>query len=69
MKSGAMSPTAYNNNYTIVGFAGVRIVNVKLTGNPKHVYIQPAFVTDDSAITGAGSGPSYFVYQPPRLSR
>src|SRR4029077_18354334 len=35
--------TGNGNNamYTIVGFVGVRIMKVKLTGNPKYVTIQP----------------------------
>jgi|GEM_PF-3356216 len=57
--------------FTVVGFAGIRIMSVQLTGamSKKAVIIQPAFVVDDSAVTTAGSGPSYFVYQPVRLTR
>lgn len=60
-----------NAEFTIVGFAGVRIMEVKLTGpmNAKRVIIQPAFVVDDSVITGPGSGTSYFVYKPVTLVR
>jgi len=60
-----------NAMYTIVGFGGVRVMNVDLTGamQKKHVTIQPAFVIDDSAIPSPGSGSSYFVYEPPRLVR
>ncbi|MBI3469117.1 MAG: hypothetical protein HY000_39435 [Planctomycetes bacterium] len=60
-----------NATFTIIGFAGIRVMNVKLTGsmNKKQVVIQPAFVVDDSAMTGPGSGSSYFVYQPVRLVR
>ena len=60
-----------NAMYTVVGFAGIRIVHVKLTGsqNSKQVIIQPAYVVDDAAISTTGTGPSYFVYQPVRLSR
>lgn len=60
-----------NAMYSITGFAGIRIMNVKLTGpmSKKEVIIQPAFVVDDSAMTGPGSGTSYFVYQPVGLSR
>ena len=69
------SVTGSGNNsvFTIVGFAGVRIMDVKLTGsmNSKQVIIQPAYVVDDAAITGPGSGPgpSYFVYTPVHLVR
>ena len=52
-------------------FAGIRILNVKLTGpmNKKEVIVQPAYVVDNAVITDAGSGPSYFVYQPVTLVR
>lgn len=58
-----------NAQFTIVGFAGIRILGVKLTGsmNSKYVIIQPALVVDDSAITDEADGSSYFVYQPVRL--
>jgi hypothetical protein len=44
---------------------------VKLTGSmsSKEVIIQPAYVVDDSAMTGPGSGSSYFVMKPVFLSR
>ncbi len=60
-----------NSMYTIVGFAGVRIMSVKLTGsmNSKHLIIQPAIVVDDSVLVGPASGSSYFVYQPVRIVR
>jgi len=60
-----------NATFTIVGFAGIRIMDVKLTGpmNGKRVIIQPAFMVDDSIITGPGSGSSYFVYKPVTLVR
>ncbi len=60
-----------NSMFRVIGFAGVRIMNVRLTGamRNKQVIIQPAFVVDDAALTEPGSGSSYFVYQPVRLSR
>jgi hypothetical protein len=60
-----------NTNYVIVGFAGIRIVNVKLTGsmNSKEVLIQPAFVIDEDMVAGYGPANSYFVYQPVRITR
>lgn len=60
-----------NAVYTIVGFAGIRIMHVKLTGamNKKEVIIQPSFVKVPEALTASGSGNSYFVYQPVRLAR
>ncbi|MBN2446333.1 MAG: hypothetical protein JXO22_06400 [Phycisphaerae bacterium] len=58
-----------NAEFVIVGFAGVRILDVRLTGpmNKKHVIIQPAIVVDGSAIAGGGN--SYYVYRPVALSR
>jgi len=44
-----------NATYTIVKFVGVKIVDVKLTGNPKYVMIQPAPYSDD-AVTPDYSG-------------
>jgi len=60
-----------NAVYTIVGFAGIRVMYVKLTGamHTKKLLIQPEFVTDDAAITDAGPGQSYFVLQPVLLTR
>jgi hypothetical protein len=57
--------------FTITGFAGIRIMEVKLTGavSKKRVIIQPALVVDDSAIAGPSTGSSYYVYQPVRLVR
>jgi hypothetical protein len=64
------SVTGNGNNamFTIVGFAGIRILDVKLTGSKssKRVIIQPAYVVDDAAMTGPTSGSTfgsrYFVY-------
>lgn len=60
-----------NATFTVVGFAGVRIMYVKLTGSmaSKQVIIQPALVVDDAALAGPATGNSYFVYQPVRLVR
>ncbi len=59
-----------NAMYTIVGFAGVRIVNVKLTGamKSKEVIIQPALAVDHAALPGE-PGQSSYVYQPVQLVR
>jgi hypothetical protein len=57
-----------NTDFTIVGFAGVRIVDYSLTGGNKYILIQPAMVVDDAAIPGA-AGSSHFVGQPVRLVR
>jgi hypothetical protein len=57
-------------SYTIVGFAGVRIVHVEATGGNKSIRIQPAYVVDSSAITGtAGASSSQYVYGPVRLTK
>jgi len=57
--------------FTVVGFVGIRVMEVKLTGSMtlKRVVIQPAIVMDDSALAGPATGSSYFVYQPVRLVR
>ncbi len=67
----SVSGPGNNANFTITGFAGIRVMNVKLTGkmSKKEVIIQPAFVVDDAAITAPGSGSSYFVYEPVRITR
>jgi Flp pilus assembly protein TadG len=60
-----------NSTFHVVGFAGIRITNVRLTGSmgSKEVVIQPGYVVDDAVITDEGSGPSYFVYKPVQLVR
>jgi Flp pilus assembly protein TadG len=55
--------------YHVVGFAGCRIVDYKLTGGSKYILIQPALVVDDSALDGGGPSSSYNVYQPVVLAR
>ena len=64
-----VSGNGNNAMYTIVGFAGVRIVNVKLTGNPKYVTIQPAGVIDASALIGNSPNQSKYLYSNVRLVR
>ncbi len=56
--------------YTIVGFAGVVITDVKLTGAmaDKYITVQPEYVIDETAL-GGGPQTSRFVYRPLRLSR
>lgn len=60
-----------NAMFRVIGFAGIRIMNVKLTGpmSKKNVITQPAYVVDDAVITETGSNLSYFVYEPVRLVR
>ncbi len=66
-----VSGNGNNSMFDIVGFGGIRVMAVKLTGSmaSKHVLVQPAFVTDAAAVTGPGSGSSYYVYTPIRLTR
>jgi hypothetical protein len=60
-----------NAVYTIVAFAGVRIMSVKLTGAPakKKVMIQPETVISKGGIYDGGELKSFFVYSPVWLVR
>jgi hypothetical protein len=60
-----------NAMYTIIGFVGVRIVDVKLTGkqNDKHVTVQPAIDIDDAGIFDSGPQYSFYIYSPVHMSR
>jgi len=61
-----------NATYTIVGFAGIRIMDVKLTGqmSSKRVTIQPANHVSQGAIPSSNGGTtSHFVYSPVWLVR
>jgi hypothetical protein len=60
-----------NAEFTIVGFAGIRILDYSLTGNNKHITVQPALVIDPTAIVVSSndSATSYFVGAPARLVR
>jgi Flp pilus assembly protein TadG len=51
--------------YTIVGWGGVRVMSVQMSGGDKRVVVQPASVVSKGAIEGSDS--SSFVYSPPRL--
>jgi hypothetical protein len=57
-----------NATYTIVGFAGITLVEAQLTGNSKHITIQPLAALDDTAAVNQTSGSSTFVYGPGSLS-
>ena len=67
--------TGNGNNamYTIVGFGGIRIMDVKLTGSmsSKKVTIQPSGVQIDGGIpyTGGSQSPTLFIYSPVVLVR
>jgi len=60
-----------NAMYTIVGFAGIRITNVKLTGkmSNKAVTIQPAIQTIQGGLPSTTGQTSNFVYSPVWLVR
>jgi len=60
-----------NATYTIVGFAGIRIMDVKLTGqmSSKRVTIQPAIHVSQGAIPSPNAQTSQFVYSPVWLVR
>jgi len=67
-----VSGNGNNATYTIVQFAGVRIMEVKLTGrmSSKRVIVQPAVVKTNWAIPDTSPTPrSYFVYSPVWLVR
>jgi len=57
-----------NSVFTIVGFAGARIMYVEgAGGGPGALYVQPAVVVDNAAIPG--TAPSTFVYRKVILSK
>ena len=56
-----------NAVYTVVKFVGIRIMEVKLTGQDKRIVIQPANVVTSSAIPSASGQTSDFVFSPSRL--
>ena len=60
-----------NAQYTIVQFAGVRVLYVKLTGSmsSKKVIIQPCNIVAKGSIPSATPGSSHFVYSPVWLAR
>jgi Flp pilus assembly protein TadG len=63
--------TGNTAQFTIVGFAGVRIMDVKLTAsmNIKHVTIQPANVLSKGTIAGGTTTTSNYVFSPVWLVR
>lgn len=64
-----VSGNGNNAYYTIIKFVGIRIMNVKLTGNPKRVVIQPAPFVDSSVISHEDGGTisEDAIYTPGRL--
>lgn len=65
--------TGNGNNamYTIVKFAGVRIVDVKLTGpmNNKRVIVQPCNIVAKGGVPSTGTSSSHFIYSPVWMAR
>jgi hypothetical protein len=59
-----VSGNGNNAYFTIVKFVGIRIVEVKLTGNPKRILVQPAVVFSKSVIPNDGDDASDDVYSP-----
>jgi hypothetical protein len=55
-----------NANYTITAFAGVRIMNVKLTGamKSKQVIVQPAAMQMRGGIRSSGEQVTHYIYSP-----
>jgi Flp pilus assembly protein TadG len=48
----AVTGNGNNTSYTIVKFAGVRLLASNFQGNPKYVIVQPALVNDATAVAG-----------------
>ncbi len=63
----AVSGPGNNANYTIVKFVPIRILNVKLTGNPKSVTVQPAPFSAPEVISGHVSISADTYFTSPRL--
>lgn len=65
----SVSGPGNNAQYVITKFAGVRILDVVLTGkmSGKHVTVQPANVTAVGGIPSTGTQKSYAIYSPVRL--
>jgi Flp pilus assembly protein TadG len=58
------------SSYTVVGFGGITILDVKLTGMNKRLTVQPEFVITPTAIVDTSvSITNWFVYRPLRLTR
>lgn len=66
-----VSGTGNTTMFRIVGFGGIRILDVKLTGaaNQKRVIVQPALVSVTGAVFGSSSPAGDFVYGPVVLTR
>jgi hypothetical protein len=66
-----VSGNGNNAQYTIVDFACVRVMEVKLTGNmdSKRVMVQPANIVIRGGIPSSGPKTSWFIYSPVWLVR
>lgn len=63
-----VSGNGNNAAYRIVGFAGVRVVDVKLSGNPKRVWVQPTWFYSNKVVASSSDAQvSIGVYAPARL--
>ncbi len=60
----SVSGNGNNAYFTIVKFVGIRITEVKLTGNPKRIMVQQAAATMKSVIPSTGDETSEQVYSP-----
>ena len=66
----ALTGNGNNAVYTIVKWVGIRVVYVKLTGNDKHVFVQPAKVVTRGGTAAVGyEDQSDYVYSPSVLAR
>lgn len=67
----SVSGPGNNAQYTIVGFAGVTVLEEVLTGSlsSKHLTIQPCWCIDPNGLGGSTSGVSYFIVKPLALTR
>jgi len=65
----SVDDTGQNAVYTISGFAGVKLLSAKLTGNNKEIIIEAAVVADNTAVTENFGTTSYFVGSPVSLVR
>ena len=52
----SLTENGNNAEYTIVAFVGVRVMSVRLTGDDKHVIIQPCTVVTKGGIPAPGAG-------------
>jgi len=58
-----------NACYRIVGFVGITILELDLTGSDSHVTIQPTYVEDSTVVTGDRRGQNYYVRHTAQLVR